>query len=181
MSDFFENIFNSINLFDTIVIIIFMYCAIQCFLKGFSLSLISFTKWIIAVIVTIIFVPKLQPIVGEYIDSQFINNVGIGVLIFFFTLFLTIVIGRSLGRAITWTGVGSIDKTFGLFFGLFKGYVVSVCIFSIFNWFYPYKNWGISAEDAFSFNIINKGSEILIEEFPSNEDFIDTKEKIEKI
>ena len=31
-----------------------------------------------------------------------------------------------------------------------------------------------------SFNIINKGSEILIEEFPSNEDLIDTKEKIEK-
>ena len=32
-----------------------------------------------------------------------------------------------------------------------------------------------------SFNLINNGSEILIEEFPSTEDFIDTKEKIEKI
>ena len=30
-------------------------------------------------------------------------------------------------------------------------------------------------------NIIKKGSEILVEEFPSNEDFIDTKEKIEQI
>ena len=56
-----------------------------------------------------------------------------------------------------------------------------MCIFSIFNWFYPYQNWGISADDAVSFNLINKGSEILIEEFPSNEDLIDTKEKIEKI
>jgi len=66
-------------------------------------------------------------------------------------------------------------------FGVFKGYVVSVCIFSILNWFYPYKNWGISIKDAYSFNIISKGSEILINEFPSSEDFIDTKEKIEKI
>ena len=66
-------------------------------------------------------------------------------------------------------------------FGFFKGYVVSICLFSIFNWFYPYQNWGISAEDAISFNIINRGSEILIEEFPSSEDFIDTKEKIENI
>ena len=90
-------------------------------------------------------------------------------------------IGKSLGRAITWTGVGSIDKGFGFLFGFFKGYIVSVCLFSIFNWFYPYQNWGISAESAISFNIINKGSEILIEEFPSNEDFMDTKEKIEKI
>ena len=31
------------------------------------------------------------------------------------------------------------------------------------------------------FNLIYKGSEILIEEFPTGEDFIDTKEKIEKI
>ena len=92
-----------------------------------------------------------------------------------------ILIGKALSRAVTWTGVGSIDKTFGLLFGVFKGYVVSVCIFSILNLFYPYKNWGISATSAISFNFIYKGSEILIEEFPTNEDFIDTKEKIEKI
>ena len=49
------------------------------------------------------------------------------------------------------------------------------------NWFYPYQNWGISAEDAITFDIVKKGSEILVEEFPSNEDFIDTKNKIEKI
>ena len=92
-----------------------------------------------------------------------------------------ILLGKALGRAITWTGVGTIDKSFGLLFGFFKGYVVSVCIFSILNWFYPYKNWGISADRALSFNLVNKGSEMLLEEFPSNEDFKDTKEKIEKI
>ena len=138
-------------------------------------------KWIFSTIITIILVPKFQPIVREYIESDFINNIGLGVAIFILTLFVTIIIGKALGRAVTWTGVGPIDKTFGLLFGFFKGYVVSVCLFSILNWFYPYQNWGISAEDAISFNLINKGSRILIEEFPSNEDFIDTKEKIEKI
>ena len=181
MFNFFEDITSSVNFFDIFVGIIFAYCIIQCFLKGFSLSLISFMKWVFSTIVTIILVPKLQPTVGDYIESEFINNVGLGVVIFIFTLFLTIVIGKALGKAVTWTGVGSIDKTFGMLFGFFKGYVVSVCIFSILNWFYPYKNWGISTKDAISFNLINKGSEILIEEFPSGEDFIDTKEKIEKI
>ena len=130
---------------------------------------------------TIILVPKLQPSVSNYIESEFVNNIGLGIIIFIFTLFLTILIGKTLSRAVTWTGVGSIDKTFGMLFGIFKGYVVSVCIFSILNWFYPYQNWGISAQDAISFNLINKGSEILIEEFPSSDDFINTKEKIEKI
>ena len=181
MNDLINNIFSIVNLFDLFVSIILLYFVVQCFLKGFSLSLISFMKWILSTIVTILLVPKFQPIVSEYIESEFINNVGLGIAIFVLTLFIAILVGKSFGRAITWTGVGPIDKSFGFLFGFFKGYIFSVCLFSILNWFYPYQNWGISADNAISFNIINKGSEILIEEFPSSEDFIDTKEKIEKI
>ena len=181
MLNIFESVTKNLNIFDLSVFVIFTYCIIQCFIKGFSLSLISFMKWIVSTIVTIILVPKFQPLVAEYIESQFINNIGLGVLIFVFTLFITILVGKTLSRTVTWTGVGSIDKIFGFLFGFFKGYVVSICLFSIFNWFYPYQNWGISAKDAISFNLIRKGSEILIDEFPSSEDFIDTKEKIEKI
>ena len=181
MIEDFLKFFSQINFFDIIFLFVLIYFIIQCFVKGFTLSLISFMKWVLSTIITIILVPKAQPIVGEYVKSDFVNNIGIGIVIFVFTLFVTILIGKVLGKALTWTGVGSIDKTFGLLFGVFKGYVVSVCIFSILNWFYPYQNWGISAEDALSFNLVNKGSKMLIEEFPSNEDFIDTKEKIEKI
>jgi membrane protein required for colicin V production len=181
MIDLLKNFINNINLLDVFFLIVLIYNVVQCFLKGFSLSLISFMKWVVSTVVTIILVPKLQPTVSEYIQSDFINNFGLGIAIFIFTLFITIVIGKTLSKAVTWTGVGSIDKVFGFLFGFFKGYVVSICLFSIFNWFYPYQNWGISAKDAISFNLIAKGSEMLIEEFPSNEDFIDTKEKIEKI
>ena len=181
IDDFLKDFLDKLNLFDTLILVIFIYCVIQCFFKGFTLSLISFMKWILSTIVTIILTPKLQPVVADYIESEFINNVGLGLVIFIFTLFSSILIGKSLSRAITWTGVGLIDKYFGLLFGFFKGYVVSVCIFSILNWFYPYQNWGISAENAFSFDFVSKGSEILIQEFPSSDDFINTKEKIEKI
>ena len=181
MTDLLKNFINNINLLDVFFLIVLFYNVVQCFLKGFSLSLISFMKWVVSTVVTIILVPKLQPTISEYIQSDFINSFGLGIAIFIFTLFITIVIGKTLSKAVTWTGVGSIDKVFGFLFGFFKGYVVSICLFSIFNWFYPYQNWGISAKDAISFNLITKGSEILIEEFPSNEDFIDTKEKIEKI
>ena len=180
MEEIFK-LFSNLNLLDLFFSLILIYSVIQCFLKGFSLSLISFMKWVLSTVITIILVPKFQPIVGEYIESEFINNIGLGITIFIFTLFLIILVGKSLSRAVTWTGVGSIDKGFGFIFGFFKGYIVSICLFSIFNWFYPYQNWGISAEDAISFQIINKGRSILIEEFPSNEDLRDTKEKIEKI
>ena len=180
-SEIVEFFSDNFNMFDIWVTLIFIYCIIQCFNKGFSLSLISFMKWIISTIVTIILVPKLQPVVSDYIESEFVNNIGLGITIFILTLFLTILIGKTISKTVTWTGVGSVDKTFGILFGIFKGYVVSVCIFSILNWFYPYQNWGISADKAYSFDYIMKGSQILIEEFPTSEDIIDTKEKIEKI
>jgi len=181
MIDALQERIASINFFDIFVVIIMTYNVVQCFYKGFSLSLISFSKWVLSTIITIILVPKLQPIASEYIQSEFINNIGLGATIFIFTLFILIIIGKALGKAVTWTGVGSIDKVFGLLFGFFKGYIVCVCLFSILNWFYPYQNWGISADNAVAFDFINKGSSMLIDEFPSAEDFLDTKEKIEKI
>jgi membrane protein required for colicin V production len=97
------------------------------------------------------------------------------------TLFASIVLGKAIGRTVTWTGVGSVDKSFGIIFGIFKGYVVATVLFSILNWFYPYEKWGIATKDAFSFNVVKKGSDLIIDEFPSYKDLIKTKEKIEKI
>ena len=118
--NFFEEFIDKINWFDIGFILILIYFVTQCFIKGFSLSVISFMKWIFSLVVTIILVPRFQPWVSEYIESEFVNNVGLGLVIFIITLFLTILVGKSLGRAVTWTGVGSIDKTFGLFLDFLK-------------------------------------------------------------
>ena len=73
------------------------------------------------------------------------------------------------------------DKIFGFFFGIFKGYVVVVCIFSIVNWFYSYEKWDISLNDSYFFPKVEWGSVWLIDKFPNQKNLEDTKEKIEKI
>ena len=181
MSNFIEFAKEEVLLFDVIFVLIVLYNIIKCFAEGFSLSFLSSLKWIVSTITTIILVPVLQPWVGNYIESEFINNVGIGVVIFIVTLFISVLLGKSIGRTVTWTGLGSVDKSFGVLFGLFKGYVVTVCLFSLLNWFYPYEKWGMSTNNAYSFNFVKKGSDLLIEEFPDYKDIINTKEKIEKI
>ena len=85
MLEHVDNILGNINFFDIAVAIVMIYTIIQCFLKGFSLSLILFMKWVLSTIITIILVPKLQPYVSDYIESEFINNVGLGIAIFIFT------------------------------------------------------------------------------------------------
>ena len=86
--------------------------------------------------------------------SQNLNNVGLGITIFAICLFISILLGKSLSKAVTWTGLGSIDKIFGLMFGIERLY--SGCLrFSILV-VYPYKNWGIPVEEAKTFSIVKK-------------------------
>ena len=182
MPDVIETIQSSISAYDLIVFLIIVYSMAQCAAKGFMISLLSFSKWLLALIITIILVPKLNPWVQDYIDSEFIADIGLGIFIYIVSLFVIINISKAISSAVTWSGLGVVDKSFGLIFGIFKGYIIWVCVFSLINWFYPYKDWPIGAEDAYSFERIYKGSEFLVDEFPNSKDYYnETEEKIEKI
>ena len=177
-----EFVQNNISIFDLIVFLITIYSIAQCAAKGFTLSLLSFSKWLIALVITIILVPKLNPWVQDFIESKFIADIGLGIFIFIISLFIIINIGKAFSSAITWSGLGSVDKMFGIFFGIFKGYVISVCIFSLVSWFYPYQEWPFETEGTYSFEVIYKGSKFLIDEFPKSKDYYkETEEKIENI
>ena len=182
MPEVIEFIQSSISAFDLIVFLIVVYSMAQCVAKGFMMSLLSFSKWLGALIITIILVPKLNPWVQDYIESKFIADIGFGIFIYIVSLFVIINIGKAISSAVTYSGFGSVDKTFGLIFGIFKGYLICVCIFSLLNWFYPHQKWPLKAEGTYSFEIIYKGSKFLIDEFPNSKDYYEeTEEKIEKI
>ena len=155
---------------------------VQCAAKGFMISLLSFSKWLLALVITIVLVPKLNPWVQGYIESKFITDISLGIFIYIISLFIIINIGKAISSAVTWSGLGVVDKTFGLFFGIFKGYIFCICIFSLLNWFYPHQKWPVEAEGTYSFEIIYKGSEFLVKEFPNSKDYYEkTGDKIEDI
>ncbi len=182
MTETIEFIQNSISAFDLVVFLIVVYSMAQCTAKGFMMSLLSFSKWLLALIITIILVPKLNPWVQDYIESKFVSDIGLGIFIYIISLFVIINIGKAISSAVTYSGLGTVDKSFGLIFGIFKGYVICVCVFSLLNWFYPHQNWPIKVENSYSFKIIYNGSKFLIDEFPNSEDYYDkTKDEIEKI
>ena len=182
MNSAIEFIQNSISVFDLIVVLITVYSMAQCAAKGFSISLLSFSKWLVALVITIILVPKFNPWIQNYIESKFIADVGLGIFIFIISLFIIINISKAIGSAITWSGLGAVDKTFGLFFGVFKGYVICICFFTLLNWFYPHQEWPVETKNTYSFKIIYNGSKFLVKEFPNSEDYYkETEEFIEKI
>ena len=82
MPEIIESIQNSISVFDLIVFIIIIYSMAQSAAKGFMMSLLSFSKWLLALVITIILVPKLNPWIQDYIESKFVADFGLGIFIY---------------------------------------------------------------------------------------------------
>ena len=78
-----SEIINTIKLFDLIYIVITLLTIIQCWKRGFVLSVLTTLKWLLALILTIIIVPKLKPWASNYIDSDYIVNIVLGISVFF--------------------------------------------------------------------------------------------------
>ena len=128
MNNIIEFIQSNVSAFDLIVFLIIFYSMAECAAKGFLRSLLSFAKWLLALVITIVLVPKFNPIVKDYIQSEFIADIGLGIFIYVIALFIIINIGKVITSVITYSGLGPIDKVFGLIFGIFKGYVICICI-----------------------------------------------------
>ena len=181
MSEIIDTIFNFLAFFDVIYVAITLFTLIQCSKKGFTLSLLSTSKWILAVIITIIFVPKLKPWAEDYIKSDYAIDIGLGIIIFLLAIFIILLISRGISKVVKYSGLGGLDSFFGFLFGFLKGYIVSVILFSLVNWFYPYEKWPMKVEESFTFSYVNNGSVFLIEVLHNEENYIGTKEKIEEI
>ncbi len=75
----FEDFINSVSTFDIIYLIITSFTVVQCTKKGFILSLLSASKWLLAIVITIILVPRLKPLVKNYIESQYLLDIVQGI------------------------------------------------------------------------------------------------------
>ena len=177
----FEDFINSVSTFDIIYLIITLFTVIQCTKKGFILSLLSASKWLLAIVITIILVPRLKPLAKNYIESQYLLDIGLGIGVFICVIFIILIANRSITKIVKYSGLGGLDSFFGSIFGLFKGYIVCVVLFSLVNWFYIYEKWPFNAKKSFTFSYVYKGSIYLIKEFPNEKKYDDTKKKIESI
>ena len=179
--EFFGEIFNSISAIDLIYILITILSLIKCYSKGFVLSILSMSKWLLAYIITLIIFPRLKPYVKDIIDNEYVLDVGLGITIFIVVIFLILLINKGISRAIKYTGLGSLDTIFGFFFGFIRAYVISICIFSGIHIVYNHDKWPINLNKSYTFPYLKKGSNYFWKVFPNEKTYQDSKEKIEDL
>ena len=181
MVDAFKDFFEASSIIDLIYIIITIWSLISCYRKGFVLSILSMAKWLLAYVVTLILFPRVKPYVEDIIDNEYVLDVGLGIAIFIVVIFLVLLVNKGIGKAVKYTGIGSLDTTFGFFFGFVKAYIISVCIFSGIHIVYNHDKWPINLDKSYTFPYLEKGSNYLIKEFPNEKTYQESKEKIEDI
>ena len=180
MEEFFK-IFKGISTFDLIYIFFTILSLIKCSRKGFVLSLLAASKWLLAYVLTLIAFPKVKPFVDGIIDNEYVLDVFLGVGIFILIIFIILMINKGIGKAVTYSGLGTLDKVFGFFFGFLRSYIICVCIFSTITIVYNHEKWPLNLDKSFTFSIVKKGSNYLIKEFTKQENYNDAKEKVQEL
>ena len=181
MTDALKDFYEAISIIDLIYLVLTTLSLIKCYRKGFILSVLAASKWLLAYIVTLILFPKIKPYFKNLIDSEYVLDIALGLSIFIIVVFLMLLVNKGINKAIKYTGLGRIDSIFGLFFGFVRSFYICVAIFSAINIVYNYDRWSIDTNKSYIFPYLEKGSNYLIKEFPNEETYKNSREKIEDI
>jgi len=181
MVDVLKNFYEAISLVDLIYLVITILSVVKCYLKGFVLSLLAASKWLLAYVITLVLFSRIKPFFKNIVDNEYVLDVLLGIVIFVLVIFVILMINKGISKAVKFVGLGKLDSIFGLFFGFIRSYVVCVCLFSAIDIVYNYNKWPINVEKSYTFPYIEKGSNYLVKEFPNEKTYQDSKEKIEDI
>ena len=154
------------SLIDLIFLIITFFSVIKCYNKGFVLSLLSASKWLLAYVVTLILFPKAKPYFKNIIDNEYVLDIALGITIFVLVVFIILIVNKAISKTVKFVGLGRLDSLFGLFFGFIRSYIICICLFSAIDIVYNYSKWPININKSYTFPYIEKGSIYLIEVFP---------------
>ena len=181
MIEILKEFYNSISIIDLLYLILTILSLIKCYRKGFVLSILAMSKWLFAYIITLIIFPKAKPYVKDIIDSEYILDIVLGLLIFVIIIFLVLLISKGISKAIKYTGLGTLDSIFGFFFGFVRSYIIAICLFSAIHIVYNYDKWPTNLNKSYIFPYLEKGSNYLLKEFPNEKTYQNSKEKIEEL
>jgi len=181
MPDLIKDFYNVTSIIDIVYLVLTIFSLIKCYKKGFILSILSMAKWLLAYVITLLIFPRIKPYFKDIIDNEYVLDIGLGVAIFVVVVFLVLMINKGLSKAISYTGIGSLDTVFGFFFGFIRAYIISVCIFSGMHIVYNYDKWPINLDKSYIFPYLEKGSNYLLKEFPNEKTYQNSKEKIEEL
>ena len=176
-----KEILNFFSFFDLGYIFVTILSVLKCLRKGFVLSILSLSKWLLAYIITLILFPKIKPYVDGIIDNKYVLDIILGVSIFVIIIFIILLISKGISKTVKYSGLGKLDYLFGFLFGFVRSYIICVCLFAAVDSVYNSNKWPLDSSKSFTFSYVEKGSNYLVKEFPNEKNYEDAKDKVQEL
>lgn len=125
------------NFLDLIVLGVLGLSTLLAFSRGFVKEMLSILGWIGAVIATIMLFGPARDHVRQYIAEPLLADIATGVGIFVITLFLCGMVNHWLSGHVRNNGLGALDRSLGLVFGLVRGAVIICAAYILMAWALP--------------------------------------------
>ena len=181
MVDILKNFYEAISFIDLIYLVITILSVVKCYRKGFILSILAASKWLLAYVITLVLFSRVKPYFKDIIDSEYVLDILLGIVIFVLVIFIILMVNKGISKAVKFVGLGRLDSILGFFFGFIRSYIICVLIFSAIDIVYNYNKWPINVNKSYTFPYLEKGSNYLVNEFPNKETYQDSKDKIKDI
>ena len=155
------NISDFLNVFDIIFIIVCLISIFFAIKSGLIKSFFNLAKWIMIIYIIKNIFFYLRPVFDQYIPNQTITDI----VIFFLALIVSYILLSSINRVII--GIiqpkrsGFVDFSLGGLFGLLRGYIIIVLLFSFIDSNIDSKGWPNYLKNGSFFNIVEYGGEFI--------------------
>ena len=155
------NFTNLFNFFDISILIILFISFFFAFKNGLIKSVFNLVKWIIIILLVKYSFDILRPYVDEFIKNSSIADISIFLSVLICSYILLSTFNRIIIGIIQPNKSGFSDYMLGSIFGLIRGYIIIILIFTSLNASYPYSNWPKFMQTGILVDVIKYGEELL--------------------
>ena len=106
MVDVLKNFYEAISFIDLIYLVITILSVVKCYRKGFILSILAASKWLLAYVITLVLFSRIKPYFKNIIDSEYVLDISLGIIIFVFVIFVILMINKGISKAVKFVGLG---------------------------------------------------------------------------
>ncbi|UAJ65076.1 CvpA family protein [Candidatus Schneideria nysicola] len=131
------------NVIDSLIIFIIIFFSIKSLIRGITQELLSLVSLLCALYISIYYYNDFS-IYFNHFNDKFIQNGLASIFLFLSTMIIGITIYSLIKKIIDRAGLSSIDRIFGLFFGIAKGiFIISIglCLIETFMDVSQNKEW----------------------------------------
>ena len=147
-----------INVADLGVIAVVLISGLFALYRGLVHELLSLVAWIGAGIATYYGIDYVIPLANQVTQYKGLAGIGAGTAVFLVVLIALTILTRLLVRRIRRSGLGALDRSLGLLFGLFRGALLVAIAWLVAAWAFQDQDYPDWIAEARTLPLVRQGA-----------------------